>query len=160
MYPNKSCWQPPWRMYTVVYSYEIQLDSLFFPLENIESDSPHLFGFQSFDQGWKMNDLTTAEHKIDNDNHFQINRCLTHCQWVSERVTVSIFLYLCYDLLRFTVFLLCSIFKKKSSLTPVILTCRVGTRLVLTRRTSSFIFANASSLIKWWVCNDDDNQNS
>ena len=97
----------------ILYSHEIQLDSLFFPLKNIESDSPHLFGFQSFDQGWKMNDLTTAEHKIDNDNHFQINRCLTHCQWVSERVTVSIFLYLCYDLLRFTVFLLCFILTKK-----------------------------------------------
>ena len=45
----------------ILYSHEIQLDSLFFPLENIESDSPHLFGFQSFDQGWKMNDLPTAD---------------------------------------------------------------------------------------------------
>ena len=43
-------------------SFERGAASLFFALENVKSDSPHLLGFESFDQGGQMDDLTTTDN--------------------------------------------------------------------------------------------------
>ena len=45
----------------LIYHSERGAASLFFALENVKSHSPHLLGFESFDQGGQMDDLTTTD---------------------------------------------------------------------------------------------------
>lgn len=64
---NISLWKRAfgsWNMHLsyLIYHSERGAASLFFALENVKSDSPHLLGFESFDQGGQMDDLTTTDN--------------------------------------------------------------------------------------------------